>query len=61
MELSNYVVKIEKCKLLQNYTYNKTTPYVIEKTKPPPSPKFKQKKMLMNSWTIDCFFAYFAD
>ena len=34
--MSSSDVKIEKSKLLQKYTYIKTTPYIIEKAKPNP-------------------------
>ena len=33
MEMSSSDVKIEESKLLQKYTYIKTTPYIIGKTK----------------------------
>ena len=42
MSCSN--VKIEKSKLLQKYTYIKTAPYIIEKTKRNQSLQPKQKK-----------------
>ena len=51
-------VKIEKSKWFQKY---KTTPYIIEKTKLNQSQQHKQKKILVNSQTIDCYSVYFAD
>ena len=42
--MSSSNVKIEKSKLLQKYTYIKTTPYIIEKTKRNQSLQPKQKK-----------------
>ena len=44
--MSSSDVKIEKCKLLQKYTYIKTVPYIIEKAKFTLSLPSKQKKML---------------
>ena len=42
--MSNSDVKIEKSKLLQKYTYIKTTLYIIEKTKLNQSLQRKQGK-----------------
>ena len=42
--MSNSDVKIEKGKLLQKYTYIKTTLYIIEKTKLNQSLQRKQRK-----------------
>ena len=44
MEMSSSDVKIEKSKLLQKYTYIKTTLYIIEKTKLNQSLQPKQRK-----------------
>ena len=55
--MSSNDVKIEKSKLLQKY---KTTLYIKEKTKLNPSLQLKQKKILVSSWTIDCYSVYFA-
>ena len=54
-------VKIEKSKLLQKYTYIKTTPYIIEKIKLNQSLQPKQKKILVNSWTVGSYSVYFSD
>ena len=59
--MSSSDVKIEKSKLLQNYTYIKTTPYITEKTKLSQSLQPKQKKIVVNSGTVDCYFVYSAD
>ena len=61
MEMSSSDVKIEKSKLLKKYTYVKTTPYSIEKTKLTQSLQSKQKNILVKSWTVDCYFVYFAN
>ena len=47
--MSSSDAKIEKSKLLQEYTYIKATPYIIEKTKLTKSLKPKQMKILVNS------------
>ena len=44
MEMSSTDVKIEKSKLLQKYTYNKTTLYIIGKTKLNQNLQPKQRK-----------------
>ena len=56
--MSSSDAKIRKSKLHQKY---KTTRYIIEKTKFNQSLQPKQKKILVNSWTIDCYSFYFAD
>ena len=61
MNMSSSDVKIEKSKLLQKYTYIKTTLHIIENTKATPSLQPTQMKILLNSWTGDYFFVYFAD
>ena len=53
--MSSSDVKIGKSKLLQKYTYIKTTPYTIEKTKFIQSLQSEQKKILVNTWTVDCY------
>ena len=40
------------------YIYIKPTQYFIEKTRLTPSLQPKQKKMIVNTWTINCFFVY---
>ena len=59
--MSSSDVKIEKSKLLQKCTYVKTNSYIIEKTKLAQSLQPKQKKIVVNSWTVDCYSIYFAD
>ena len=49
MEMSSIDVKIEKSRLLQKYTYIKTTLYIIEKTKLNQSLQPKQRKF---SWAL---------
>ena len=44
MEMNSSDVKIEKSKLLQKYTYIKTTLYIVEKTKLNQSLQPKQRK-----------------
>ena len=56
--MSSSDFKIEKSKLLRKY---KTTTYIKEKTKLNQSLQPKQNKILVNSWTIDCYSVYFAD
>ena len=43
------------------YTYIKTSPYTVEKTKLTQNLQPKQKKILVNYWIVDCYFVYMAD
>ena len=61
MEMSSSDVKIKKSKLLQKYAYIKPTSYIKEKTKLNQSLKPNQKRILVNSWTVDCYSVHFAD
>ena len=49
MEMISIDVKVKKSKLLQKYTYIKTTLYIIEKTKLKQSLRPKQRKL---SWAL---------
>ena len=42
------------------YIYIKPTQYFIEKTRLTPSLQPKQKKMIVNTWTITCVFVSFT-
>ena len=59
--MSNSEFKIENCKLLRKYLYIKIISYIIEKAKLTLSLKPKQKKILVNTWTVICFVVYLAD
>ena len=57
-----YYIYIHVCITYMHYIYIyiKPTQYFIEKTRLTPSLQPKQKKMIVNTWTITCVFVSFT-